>query len=110
MNAFEYTDQTSLQKANTMNTRAYSRNLPSSQLQPYLDARSVSTKYAILPIVDLRSRIDTPLKQQATFNTRNRFNPGNDFGPWTGFATNVNKELRCVLIREKVSILNQHRD
>lgn len=92
MNAFEYTDQTASQKANTMNIRAYSRNIPSSQLQPYLDARSVSTKYANLPIVDLRSAIDTPLKQQATFNPKNTFNPGNDFGPWSGFASNVNKE------------------
>ena len=31
MNAFEYTDQTSSQKANTMNIRTYSRNIPSSQ-------------------------------------------------------------------------------
>uniref|UniRef100_A0A6C0I8R6 Uncharacterized protein n=1 Tax=viral metagenome TaxID=1070528 RepID=A0A6C0I8R6_9ZZZZ len=92
MNAFEYNDQTASQKANTMNIRAYSRNIPSSQLQPYLDARSVSTKYALLPIIDLRNSIDKPLKQQATFNPSHTFNPGNDFGPWSGFASNVNKE------------------
>ncbi len=92
MNAFEYTDQTASQKTDTMNIRAYSRNLPSSQLQPYLDARSVSTKYALLPVIDLRTPSNVPLKQQATFNPRNTFNPGNDFGPWSGFATNVNKE------------------
>jgi hypothetical protein len=92
MNAFEYNDQTASQKTNTMNIRAYSRNIPSSQLQPYLDARSVSTKYALMPIVDLRTPIQTVLKQQATFNPRNTFNPGNDFGPWSGFASNVNKE------------------
>jgi hypothetical protein len=92
MNAFEYNDQTASQKANTMNIRTYSRNIPSSELQPYLDTRSTSTKYALLPIVDLRSPITTVLKQQATFNPRNTFNPGNDFGPWSGFATNVNKE------------------
>ena len=92
MNAFEYNDQTASQKTNTMNIRAYSRNIPSSQLQPYLDARAVSTKYALMPIVDLRTPIQTVLKQQATFNPRNTFNPGNDFGPWSGFASNVNKE------------------
>jgi hypothetical protein len=92
MNAFEYNDQTASQKASTMNIRAYSRNLPSSQLQPYLDARAVSTKYALMPIIDLRTPIQTPLTQQATFNPRNTFNPGNDFGPWSGFASNVNKE------------------
>ena len=92
MNAIEYNDQTASQKTNTMNIRAYSRNIPSSQLQPYLDARAVSTKYALMPIVDLRTPIQTPLTQQATFNTRNTFNPGNDFGPWSGFASNVNKE------------------
>ena len=92
MNAFEYNDQTSSQKEITMNSRTYTRNIPSSQLQPYLDARAVSTKYALMPIVDLRTPIQTPLTQQATFNTRNTFNPGNDFGPWSGFASNVNKE------------------
>ena len=92
MNAFEYNDQTSSQKASTMNIRAYSRNLPSSQLQSYLDARAVSTKYALLPVIDLRTPSSVPLKQEATFNPRNTFNPGNDFGPWSGFATNVNKE------------------
>jgi hypothetical protein len=92
MNAFEYTDQTASQKTDTMNIRTYSRNIPSNQLQPYLDARSVSTKYATMPIIDLRKPNETPLKQQATFNTSNTFNPGNDFGPWSGFASNVNHE------------------
>ncbi len=92
MNAFEYNDQSASQRTDTMNIRAYSRNIPSSQLQPYLDARSVSTKYATMPIIDLRKPIETPLKQQATFNTSNTFNPGNDFGPWSGFASNVNHE------------------
>ena len=92
MNAFEYNDQPASQKANTMNIRAYSRNIPSSQLQPYLDSRSVSTKYAMLPIIDLRKTNETPLNQQVSFNPSHTFNPGNDFGPWSGFATNVNKE------------------
>ena len=75
-----------------MNKRTYVRNIPSQPLQPYLDARPVLTKYSIMPIVDPRSEINTPLIQQATYNIEQTFNPGNDFGPWSGYASNVNHE------------------
>ena len=92
MNELDFNDGSDSQRANIMNSRAYSRNIPSQPLQPYLDARSVSTKYATLPIIDLRKPINTPLIQQATYNPSHTFNPGNDFGPWSGFASNVNHE------------------
>ena len=75
-----------------MNSRAYARNIPSQPLQPYLESRSVLTKYSIMPIVDPRKEIKTPLNQQATFNPEHIFNPGNATAPWSGFASNVNKE------------------
>jgi hypothetical protein len=88
MNIYE----TSSQKQNTMNQRAYSRNIPSQPLQPYLDARPVLTKYSVMPIVDPRSQINIPFKQYAIYNPEQVFNPGNNFGPWSGYATNVNME------------------
>lgn len=75
-----------------MNKRTYIRNIPSQPLQPYLDSRPVLTKYSIMPIVDPRREIKTPLIQQATYNPEQIFNPGNDFAPWSGYASNVNRE------------------
>jgi hypothetical protein len=92
MSLHTYIDQPTSQKQHTVNLRLYERNVPSSLLQPYLDARPVLTKYAILPIVDPRAPINTPLIQQATFNTETMYNPGNDTGPWSGYASNVNRE------------------
>lgn len=92
MNIYTYADQSSSQKFETMNMRAYSRNVPSQPLQPYLEARPVLTKYSIMPVVDPRARIDTPLQQQATYNSQKIFNPGNASAPWSGYAANVNKE------------------
>ena len=74
------------------NEKLYMRNVPSQPLQPYLDARPVLTKYAVLPVVDPRAPIDVPLIQQSTFNIHNTFNPGNDTAPWSGYASNVNRE------------------
>ena len=77
-----------------MNTRTYTRNIPSQPLQPYLDARPVLTKYSILPVVDPRKAIKTPLIQQATYNPEQIFNPGNvtASAPWSGFASGINDE------------------
>ena len=80
------------QRTNTINTRMYDRNIPSKMLQPYLSVRPVMTKYSIMPIIDPRSSINTPLRQQPIYNTNSVFNPGNTQSPWSGFATNINKE------------------
>jgi hypothetical protein len=74
------------------NRKLYSRNIPSQQLQPYLDVRPVMTKYSYLPIVDPRREINETLNQQPTYNTNAVFNPGNTQSPWSGFATNINTE------------------
>lgn len=92
MDIHSYIDQSSSQRQHTINLRSYERNIPSQQLQPYLDARPVLTKYSILPIVDPRKPIETPLIQQATYMPHKVFNPGNDFAPWSGYASNVNHE------------------
>jgi hypothetical protein len=74
------------------NTRIYDRNIPGSNLQPYLDVRPVMTKYSILPIVDPRKETKTQLIQQPVFNPHSTFNPGNTRSPWSGFASSVNTE------------------
>lgn len=74
------------------NNRIYDRNIPSQMLQPYIDVRPVMTKYSFLPIVDPRKQLKVPLHQQRVFNTKEVFNPGNTQSPWSGFASNVNKE------------------
>lgn len=92
MNLHSYIDQPCSQRQQTVYLRTYERNIPSQTLQPYLDARPVMTKYSILPIVDPRKPVKTPLIQQATYSPEKVFNPGNDFGPWSGYASNVNDE------------------
>jgi hypothetical protein len=92
MNIHNYIDQPISQRQQTVYLRSYERNIPSNTLQPYLDARPVMTKYSILPIVDPRKQIDTPLIQQATYNPAKMYNPGNDSGPWSGYASNINHE------------------
>ena len=87
-----YVDQPTSLRQKTVYLRSYRRNIPSSQLQPYLDTRPVQTKYSFLPVIDPRKQVDTPLIQQSTYNPEAVFNPGNDFGPRSGYASNVNRE------------------
>jgi hypothetical protein len=74
------------------NNRIYERNIPSQTLQPYIDVRPVMTKYSYLPIVDPRKSISVPLIQRPIYNVHQTFNPGNSQAPWSGFASNINKE------------------
>ena len=74
------------------NQRIYDRNIPSQLLQPYLSVRPVLTKYSYLPIVDPRKEIHVRLEQMPYYNNETVFNPGNTESPWSGFATNINKE------------------
>jgi len=74
------------------NQRIYDRNIPSSPLQPYLSVRPVLTKYSIMPIVDPRRKLNVNLNVMPTYNPYATFNPGNDEGPWSGYASNINVE------------------
>ena len=89
-NIYDFDNLPCSARQDIMNTRTYVRNIPSQPLQPYLEARPVLTKYSIMPIVDPRREIKTPLVQQATYNPSQIFNPG--FGPWSGYASNINHE------------------
>jgi hypothetical protein len=76
----------------TTNQRIAERNVPSQQLQPYLSVRPVMTKYSIMPIVDPRAHADVPMRQMPVYSVSNVFNPGNTMSPWSGYASNVNRE------------------
>ena len=77
-----------------LNDRISIRNIPSSVLQPQFSTRPVSTKYALLPIVDRRPVPKEPLLNVPTYNIQQTFNPGNAVAPWSGFASSVNDESR----------------
>jgi hypothetical protein len=89
-NYYKYECNSDIQKAS--NNRIYDRNLPSANLQPYLSVRPVLTKYSIMPIVDPRAPIKTPLQQMPVYNPEKVFNPGNTQSPWSGYAAAVNTE------------------
>jgi hypothetical protein len=74
------------------NERIYYRNIPSQVLQPYLDVRPVMTKYSFFPIVDPRKEVNVKLNQTPVYNPHKVFNPGNTQSPWSGFASNINRE------------------
>lgn len=92
MDIHNYIDQPTSKRQQTIYMRSYERNIPSQPLQPYLDARPVMTKYSILPIIDHRKQVNTPLVQQATYSPEKIYNPGNHSAPWSGYASNINNE------------------
>ena len=81
-----------LQRANQLNERISSRNVPSRSLEPVYSIRPVSTKYATLPIVDRRPESNVSLNNYPKYNLEEIFNPGNAQAPWNGFASQINVE------------------
>ena len=81
------------ERTQELNDRIYNRNLPSSELQMHFAPRSVSTKYATMPIVNPRKKSVVPIKIQPTYQTTQTFNPGSA-GPWAGFASKVDDESK----------------
>jgi len=79
---------------NEVNSRIYERNIPSQQLQAQFSHRPVSTKYDMMSIVDRRAFPTVPIVRQPTYNIGHTFNPGNDEGPWSGYASKINDESR----------------
>ena len=88
----DFRDTCASEKTNIMNSRAYSRVVPSQMLQPYLSVAPVQTKFTVLPVIDPRAPISVPMEQLPTYNIHNTFNPGNATSPWSGYASTVNVE------------------
>ena len=77
-----------------INSRMYERNIPSQVLQAQFSHRPVSTKYDMMSIIDRRAIPTVPILRQPTYNIHTTFNPGNDEGPWSGYAAKINDESK----------------
>ena len=76
----------------SINNNIFSRNIPSSTLEPHLDMRPVSTKYATMPILDHRVKSNVLLNNRSYYNSEETFNPGNRKPHYSGFAINIDSE------------------
>ncbi len=81
-----------MDRTEELSQRMASRNVPSAPLQPEFSIRPVSTKYALLDVFDVRPKATVPIKRRPDFDIQRTFNPGNAQAPWSGFATNIDKE------------------
>ena len=80
-----------MDRVNELNYRIASRNIPSEGLNPQFSCRPQSTKYAFMPILDTTS--GSKMQQDGNiYNVSRVFNPGNAQAPWSGFASNINRE------------------
>jgi hypothetical protein len=77
-----------------LNNRISERNIPSQKLQSQFGIRPVSTKYAMMPILDRRAIPTVPIERMPTYNIATTFSPGNDQGPWSGFAEKIDDDSR----------------
>ena len=77
-----------------LNNRLSERNIPSANLQPQFSLRGISTKYALMPVLDRRQHSNVPLNIIPTYDSYATFNPGNAMAPWSGFAANINSESK----------------
>ena len=59
-----------------ISNRIAERNVPSRPLQPQFSQRPVSTKYALMPIIDRRAPATVPIHTEPTYSVGNVFNPG----------------------------------
>lgn len=81
-----------IERVEDLNNRIYNRNIPSAEIQPCINTRPVSTKYSVMPIMDIRTEPTVKLNKSVPYNTRETFNPGSARGPWSGFSANINHE------------------
>ena len=77
------------ERVEELNERIADRNIPSQKLQAQFGVRPVSTKYAMMPIFDRRAISTVPVERMPTYDLSTTFNPGNDQGPWSGYASKI---------------------
>jgi hypothetical protein len=75
-----------------INQRISDRNIPSTALPPAFNVRPISSKYAMMPILETRPVSTVPIQSYQQFTTESVFNPGNAKAPWRGWAERVNVE------------------
>ena len=52
------------ERVEKLNNRIYNRNIPSSNLQNSFSIRPVSTKYSVMPILDMHKKVVYQLKKK----------------------------------------------
>ena len=78
------------QQNNETNDRIYTRNIPTQELQPYLNTTPASTtRCSVFPILDQRQPM---VHSYPTYNVSSTFNPGNRMAPWSGFSSKIGDE------------------
>lgn len=82
------------ERVEKLNNRIYNRNIPSSNLQNSFSIRPVSTKYSVMPILDMHKESSVPIKKEKLYNIEETFNPGNTQSPWCGYSVNDESTLR----------------
>jgi hypothetical protein len=75
-----------------INERISQRNIPSADLRPSYSVRPLSSKYAMMPILETRPVPTVQIPPYQHFTTETVFNPGNAKAPWRGWAERVNLE------------------
>ena len=76
-----------------LNTRVERRLRGTETLEPFFEARSVSTRLETMPLYDCRKKSNTPLVKYERYNQHKQFNPGYR-GPYNGYSNNVDVESR----------------
>tara|TARA_B100000902_G_C27319333_1_gene923307 strand:- start:558 stop:1046 length:489 start_codon:yes stop_codon:yes gene_type:complete len=81
--------ETNNDKLDTMNNKLYNRNIPSNLLQPNFDPRPISTKYAIMPILDPTKEIMQPKDNYLIYNNNETFFPGTSKPHFNGYRSKI---------------------
>ncbi len=89
-----YLNNVNKEKVEELNERIYNRNLPSNNLQNSFSFRPVSTKYSVMPILDMHKECNTPIVKEPQYNIEKTFNPGNTQSPRRGYCVNSESVLR----------------
>ena len=74
-----------------INTRIFSRNIPSTNLPPCLSLRPTPTKYTTF-MVNSDNQNCSNTQEAINFTVNSVFLPGNRNGPFSGFSNKVNDE------------------
>jgi hypothetical protein len=75
-----------------INQRISERNTPSATLRPAFNVRPLSSKYAMMPIIESRPVPTVSTQAYQKYTTESVFNPGNAKAPWEGWVDRVNVE------------------
>jgi len=80
------------ERLDEINSRISSRIHSDTALQPNFDPRPISTKYAVMPIVDRRAIPKSPVDNYLEYSTEGVFSTQTTRGPVDGFLRNINIE------------------